>query len=262
MLKVDVSRFLSITISALNPRKFIVMVSKVYRRFLDQSALLTQNDYIEWLDSHGVEFEQWASELSNDLYHESLGFADQLYSRAKIELANNPHDMGGGALVHVLYFLTRYYRPKTIVETGVASGYSSESFLRAIKINGNGAKLYSSDFPYFRIPNAESYIGQLVSKELSDDWYLFIDGDDRNLKRIVNLVSKIDFFHYDSDKSYTGRDKAFNTVRKYLTSGSVVMFDDINDTPHFYDFIQLNSIKNFVVIRHKGACVAGIAFWQ
>ena len=262
MQKVGVLRFLHITKSALNPRKLIVMLGKVYRRLFDKSALLTQNEYSEWLDSHGVRFEQWAGELSNDLYQESLKFSDKLYSRAKIELANNPHDMGGGGLVHVLYFLTRYYSPKTIVETGVASGYSSEAFLQAIKVNGNNAHLFSSDFPYFRFSNPESYIGQLVSDEFKDDWNLFVDGDDTNLKNIVNLISTIDFFHYDSDKSYTGREKAFNTVRQYLSSKAIVMFDDINNNPHFYDFIQKNSIKNFVVIRHKGSCVAGIAYWE
>jgi hypothetical protein len=102
----------------------------------------------------------------------------------------------------------------------------------------------------------------LVSDEFKDDWNLFVDGDDTNLKNIVNLISTIDIFHYDSDKSYTGREKAFNTVRQYLSSKAIVMFDDINNNPHFYDFIQKNSIKNFVVIRHKGSCVAGIAYWE
>jgi len=258
-----VSKLYSILLSALNPKMLFVMLAKIYRRLFDNHASLSQQQYITWLDSRGVTFNKWANELSSELCEEALAFSEKLYSRAKKDLVDNPHDMGGGALVHVLYFITRYYKPQIIVETGVASGFSSESFLQAMCANGNNAHLYSSDFPYFRFPNAKEYIGQLVSDDLKDNWSLFIDGDDKNLPQIVSSLNNrnIDFFHYDSDKSYIGRDRGFSVIERHLSPGAVVMFDDINDTPHFYDFVHKHSCKNYVVIKHKGACVAGIVFW-
>jgi predicted O-methyltransferase YrrM len=256
------SNWFSIVYYAIKPNMFFVMMVKIYHRFFDVRTKINQEQYIKWLDSKGVTFEKWSNELSSELSEEALEFADKLYSRAKIDLANNPYDMGGGGLVHVLHFITRYYKPQIIVETGVASGFSSESFLQAMKVNSNGAHLYSSDFPYFRFPNSEKYIGKLVSDDMKDDWSLYLYGDEKNLPKIIESLSnrKINFFHYDSDKSYIGRKKAYSIVEKHLSPNAVVMFDDINDTPHFYDFVQNDSFNNYVVIRHKGACVAGIVF--
>jgi len=256
------SNWSSIVSYAIKPNMFFVIMIKVYRRFFDVKTTISQEQYIKWLDSKGVTFWEWSNSLSSELSEEALGFADQLYSRAKIDLANNPHDMGGGGLVHVIYFITRYYKPQIIVETGVASGFSSESFLQAMKANNNGAHLYSSDFPYFRFPNSEEYIGKLVSDEMKDDWSLYLNGDEKNLPNIIESLSsrKINFFHYDSDKSYSGRKKAFTIVEKHLSPNAVVMFDDINNTPHFYDFVQNESFNDYVIIRHKGSCVAGIVF--
>jgi predicted O-methyltransferase YrrM len=260
MQKIGSIKFFYIFKSAINPNKFLVMANKVYRRIFDKSAPINKKNYIDWLESHSISFEEWSTALSPNLTKESLAFANSLYSRARKELSSNPYDMGGGGLVHILYFITRLYKPKTIVETGIASGYSSESILQAIKANSNNAKLFSSDFPYFRFPNSEKYIGQLVSDEFKDNWSVFLKGDDKNLKNIVSEISQIDFFHYDSDKSYIGRDKAFKNVKNYLSDGAIVMFDDINDNTHFYDLVVNNNFHDFVVISHKGSCVAGIVF--
>ena len=68
--------------------------------------------------------------------------------------------------------------------------------------------MYSSDFPYFRLNNPEQYIGILAKNESNImDWSLDIRGDDiavNEIKKIGN--SPIDIIHYDSDKSYSGRD--------------------------------------------------------
>ena len=61
-------------------------------------------------------------------------------------------EFGGNYAVEILYFIARISKPKNILETGVAAGYSSYTFLKAIKKNKVGT-LYSSDFPYFRLKN-------------------------------------------------------------------------------------------------------------
>jgi hypothetical protein len=75
------------------------------------------------------------------------------------------------------------------LETGVAAGYSSCAFLEAMNKNKIG-KLFSSDFPYFRIPNPDQYIGILVDKKYKKNWKLFLDGDERNIIKIKKKLKK------------------------------------------------------------------------
>jgi hypothetical protein len=139
--------------------------------------------------------------------------------------------MGAGGEYEFLYWLTRLLEPDVIVETGVSAGWSSEAFLQAIKKNGRG-KLYSSDFPYFRVADPDRYIGILVSDKTN--WELHLTGDENALPAIVASVPEIGLFHYDSDKSYSGRQFAVDTVLPKLT-GPLVM-DDISDNRWFRDF--------------------------
>lgn len=157
----------------------------------------------------------------------------------------------------MLNFITRYMEPDCIVETGVAAGFSSYSFLSAIKANGRG-KLYSSDFPYFRIPNPESYIGVIVEESLKDNWSLCIDGDEICLPKIVRSVNKVDIFHYDSDKSYSGRKFAFSVISKVLSRDGIILMDDIQDNSFFYDYVEDNNPESWCVFEFQGKYVGMI----
>ena len=153
--------------------------------------------------------------------------------------------MGGGGLYPVLFFLTLYRKPRVILETGVAAGFSSKTFLSALKENGMGT-LYSSDFPYFRIANPEKYIGILVDEDLKDNWHLFIEGDKKNIPAILSEIDKIDLFHYDSDKSYDSRVYTFNLIKDKLHKDSYILFDDIQNNNHFKDMVLKNKYDYYV----------------
>ena len=119
-------------------------------------------------------------------------------------------------LTILLYFLIRKFNLINIVETGVAAGWSSLAILKAFKKNGKG-KLYSSDFPYFRLENPEKYIGYLAKDESNkDNWFLDIRGDDIALPEIVKKLDNntIDLFHYDSDKSYDAKKWFYDEIQK------------------------------------------------
>ena len=163
-------------------------------------------------------------------------------------MKNIKYDLGGGADYPLLYFLTRYLRPENVLETGVAAGFSSYAILSALQKNGKG-KLYSSDFPYFRLKDPEKYIGIVVEKSLRKNWNLFIEGDENNLPKILKTVKKIDIFSYDSDKTYSGRSKTLTKVSKFLTENSVIIMDDIQDNSFFYDYIKENNISNWKVFE-------------
>ena len=128
-------------------------------------------------------------------------------------------------------------KPKTVVETGVAAGFSSYSILEALSRNGGG-KLFSSDFPYFRVKNPEKFIGYVVPDSLRTNWSLDIRGDEFAIPAICKNVDTIDMFHYDSDKSYSGRLFAIQQIQKKLSSNSIVLIDDIQDNLFFKNLMD------------------------
>jgi len=125
--------------------------------------------------------EPFAKSISPELWSEAAAFAENLRKKGATKLAVLPVKLGGGGRYDLLYFLTRFLRPRVVVETGVAAGYSTQAILKAIQVNGSGC-LYSSDFPYFRLDQPEQYIGILVDDDLKANWELFIQGDAKNLE--------------------------------------------------------------------------------
>ena len=63
---------------------------------------------------------------------------------AKNKEKSCPIKMGDGSPMNLLYNLIMHHKPRYVVETGVAAGFSSQAFLKAMNVNGRG-KLYSSD---------------------------------------------------------------------------------------------------------------------
>ena len=149
--------------------------------------------------------------------------------------------------------MIRKFNLLNVVETGVAAGWSSLAILRALKKNGKGF-LYSSDFPYFRLKNPEKYIGYLAKDESNkDNWFLDIRGDDIALPEIVKKLDNntIDLFHYDSDKSYSGRVNALRILSSKINSKTIIIFDDIQNNLHFKEFVEKSS-NDFSVYEFKG----------
>ena len=89
----------------------------------------------------------------------------------------------------------------------MAAGYSSYAFLVSIKKNNIG-KLFSSDFPYFRLENPDN-IGIVVPNDLKKKWRLEILGDNKNFEKFKNEFNKIDLLFYDSDKRYSSKKEIF-----------------------------------------------------
>lgn len=183
------------------------------------------------------------------LWNEACDAAKDINRRAEAKLRAMDVRLGGGAATPHLYYLTRLLRPAVVVETGVAAGYSSLAFLMAMQRNGAG-RLYSSDFPYFRIANPERYVGCLVDAELREGWELYIDGDEINLPKIMAQVDRIDLIHYDSDKSYRGRELALRILWEKTTPNSIVVMDDIQDNAFFMDFVRRKGDRDWLVFRY------------
>jgi predicted O-methyltransferase YrrM len=232
------------------PGNAAVMINKVRRRLFDKKGSLTKSQNSDWLASNAVGLDAFLKSFDPGLVEETEKFAQDLFAHARRVLSDIPFPLGGPALVRVLYILARQRLPEVIVETGVGSGYSSASFLAAIRQNGKG-HLYSSDFPYFRLPNPEQYVGVVVANELKGPWSLFLRGDDENLPTILRKCGKISIFHYDSDKSYIGRQRALEIVLPAMADDGLVIMDDVEDNCFFHDLIQTHADKPFKILSSK-----------
>ena len=179
------------------------------------------------------------------LFEESKLFFKNLEKDAAKKIKHLNISMGGGGHYFLLYYLIRKLKPNVVVETGVALGFSSKAILEAINVNELG-KLYSSDFPYIALHNSKRYIGYLVDDNLKSNWQLFIKGDAKNLTSICNLISTIDLFHYDSDKSYLGRYFTLKKIKNKLHMNSVIVMDDIQDNLFFKSFVEKHTCKYHV----------------
>lgn len=223
------------------------ILKKVWRRFFNVKI---NNSYSDWLKDNSSDWKELLKSIDRDLYLKTKEKISLLELENYKILKKVKYDLGGSANQNLLYFFVRYFKPSIIIETGVAAGHSSKAILTAIHENNKGI-LYSSDFPYFRLYNPEKYIGILVKNELiKKNWILEIEGDEINLPKILDQIEKIDIFHYDSDKSYLGKFKTFNSIKSKLHSNSIIIFDDIQDDRFFKELTEITR-KNYYVLPFK-----------
>jgi hypothetical protein len=242
---------------ASEPSRLRILAKKVKKRILGESVHGSpEND--AWISAHSIDAEKIATKLDPELWVEAMTFGAEFREHAARALDDIPHDLGGGSHHTFLYWLTRYIRPQVVVETGVAAGWSSRAFLMGIRKNGRGT-LYSSDLPYFRLPNPENFIGVLVEDELRSNWNLQIDSDEINLPRILSEVSGVDIFHYDSDKMASGRDFAVKLVRDKITTDGVIVMDDISNDDWFRNYVTKEQVP-YCVIDERYGLIGNIAF--
>lgn len=212
--------------------------------------MISVADNLKWIESNLSDYEELASSLDANLWKETKQISEKITKNANKILEKVSNQLGGGGFYPFLYFITRYTKPNNIVETGVAAGFSSYAFLKAIDCNQKG-HLYSSDFPYFRLPYPEKYIGIIVEESFKKYWDLYIEGDEINLAKILNKVNYIDIFNYDSDKSYSGRKMAMSLIEQKLKANSIILMDDIQDNSFFYDYIQQNNPDNWYLFEFE-----------
>lgn len=235
-------KVLNIGVNALKRRNLPVMLNKVALRLREGPRRRNEACKVkEWCAQNSIPAEGWAARCDPRLWEEAQQAAEQIHKNAQKKLSELNLDLGGGGHYTLLYFLTRYLRAGTVVETGVAAGWSSQAIMAALKENGQGGRLYSSDFPYFRYKNPEALVGYIVDDAFKESWPLYIEGDRYNLPAIVARCGEIDLFHYDSDKSYEGRVFAMDQVETKLAGDAIIVVDDIQDNFHFRDYVRRQS---------------------
>lgn len=137
-----------------------------------------------------------------------------------------------------LYFLVRFTRPQTVVETGVASGISTSYILQALKENGRG-RLVSVDLPNadpnVQIPGGQE-TGWVVPTKSRMFWILKLGNSCSLLPQILHEYGPVDIFLHDSLHTYDQMMWEYRTAWPALRPGGFLLSDDIIQNDAFSDF--------------------------
>ena len=231
--------------NALNRRMLPEMVRKAARRVTGRRHAAAAPEAKRWAASVAVDLRDGLGGVDDSTWNRSVEWASRFEPIARQRLETSPYRIGGGGNYLLLHHLVSTRCPSTVVETGVAAGWSSEAVLRAMADLGHG-HLYSSDLPYFRLPRPERYVGLVVSDDVRDRWTLSTVGDRVALPGLVAEAGTVDLFHYDSDKTYEGRDFAARVVGPALAPTACEVWDDIQDNWHFRDRMAEIDAPSFV----------------
>jgi predicted O-methyltransferase YrrM len=156
-----------------------------------------------------------------------------------------PVRLGGAGNIDLLYTLCEELQARTVIETGVAYGWSSLAILLSLQ-HRMGTRLYSIDLPYMQLHN-DRWVGLAVPEKLRDRWQLFRMADREGLVRALRVAGQLDVAHYDSDKSYEGRMWAYQALWSALRPKGILISDDIGDNLAFHDFSRQVQIQPFVI---------------
>jgi predicted O-methyltransferase YrrM len=145
----------------------------------------------------------------------------------------------------LLYALTRLSRPKVIVESGVADGFSTSIFLNALVTNGSGV-LHSLD--------VSPDVGSLVGPELKDRWTLHVLDQRRLSMSLTDLFEKlppIDLFLHDSDHSYAWQVKELELAARRLSPNGIIACDDADASFAFVDACRRSGRRSYMLVEPR-----------
>ncbi len=173
--------------------------------------------------------------LDTAILHVGERYPEEIAAAEK-RVANVPFRLGGASNMDLIYTLCEALQATRAVETGVANGWSSLAILLSLA-KRDGASLHSIDLPYLKYQN-DPWVGVAVPEKLRPCWTLHRMADRDGLPKALAALDKIDFAHYDSDKSEAGRRFAYPLMWKALRPGGLLFSDDINDNMGFRDFCE------------------------
>lgn len=164
---------------------------------------------------------------------------------------------GDMVLAQLCYAVVRTMKPKTVAETGVCYGVTSAHLLCALEGNGEG-HLYSIDLPPLG-KNNDDYVGWLVPGELRKRWALRRGTSRRLLGPMLKEVGSIDLFVHDSLHTYKNMKMELEMVWPHLSSGGVLIADDIEENAAFQEFATRRDVAFHAAIQELGKdSLAGI----
>ena len=127
---------INIVRNALRPGYGAEMLRKLSLR-LREGGTGRRTEASDWCRRRQVDARAWARSIDERLWDEASAFAREQRKLAARKSQELGLPVGGAGFYELLYFLVRVHRPETIVETGVAFGFSSRAFLCALDENAS-----------------------------------------------------------------------------------------------------------------------------
>ena len=179
---------------------------------------------------------------------------EALAQRVRVPERTTPSAWSAGDdLVAVAGAIVLLTAPQTVVETGVAMGFTTAVILAALADNRRG-HLHSIDMPPLQV-NARPFVGQAVPHELRDRWSLHVGPSQSLLPGLARDVAPINVFLHDADHTYAGQYEEFSLVWPHLAAGGALISDDVAN-PAFVDFASQVGATPYLIGRpHQRAAV-------
>jgi predicted O-methyltransferase YrrM len=188
-----------------------------------------------------IDAADWAS-----LTHEMHGVQEEIVALGKKGQATQYAETWsvGTETSLLLYALVRLLKPRTVLETGVASGSSTAVILAAMIRNGDG-ELVSTDID----PRA----GELVPVEWRPRWRLVVltGNAPQQFARLVGGFEQIDLFIHDSLHEYAWQSMELRTVWPKLAQRGLVAADDAHSCNAFLDFCRDRGVEPLILVEPK-----------
>ncbi len=131
-----------------------------------------------------------------------------------------------------LYALTRWHKPRVVVETGGFLGMSSSFILKALSDEGiTNGKIYSIEMM------SDCAHGILIPEQFKPGFVPLRDRVEDLIER-GELPTKIDMFLHDSSHRYKHMLMEFNYFWRKMSDGGLLLSHDVNMTAAFSDFVS------------------------
>jgi hypothetical protein len=159
---------------------------------------------------------------------------------------------GDAGLVRAIWCLVRHLKPATVVETGVAHGFTSRFILEALERNGHG-HLWSIDRPPLE-HMWHDQIGIAVTDRCRHRWTYIKGSSRRKLLPLLHQLGTIDLFIHDS--LHSERNVRFEVEQAWarLRPGGAIVVDDIDANRGFRTFIETFHNHSSMICEAEPLC--------
>jgi predicted O-methyltransferase YrrM len=145
----------------------------------------------------------------------------------------------------LLYALVRSFKPRIVLETGVANGHTTTVLLSSLRENGLG-ELHSTDI--------SGEVGGLLMPQERRSWrfhQLAGDGSRAAFSHLLGELGKVDLFFHDSEHTHGWQSFEYEGVWRVLTSGGWLVSDDADASYAFIDFCARHRIAPVTILDRR-----------
>lgn len=172
-------------------------------------------------------------------------------SRETNNFFGEEYDLGELLSTTLLLYIS-HFKPKLVLETGVAAGKSSSLILNSLNVNGVG-ELLSIDIT--------KNVGSLIPENVKHRWKLFIlkNLKKKSFKRIIHLFNgRVDLFLHDSNHHPHWQIFEVKTILQANKNISVLFIDDVS--VEFIELMKSQYLSFELLLLNEGKKFSCVAF--